>query len=484
MMVTEKTEKGSSEVAIGDVRMPSRPESRDIRSLRVLIIDDEQIVHEVLGQFLRNLGHQIFEAYEGTAGLKMLNDSEFDLLLLDDNMPGIRGMEVLGKVREANPEIIVVMITGYGTMTMVIEALRLGADDFLTKPIRLNELETVIEKTKKIRQLRRDNRRLRAAIKYLQSMSPYDNGAGSCLIGESENLQQVRREIDLAVSAACDSILITGETGTGKEVVAREIHAQADRGKNPFIAVSCPAIPESLVESELFGHVKGSFTGAAESRSGCFELANNGTLFLDEIGDLSQLAQAKILRALETRTIRRVGGVKEYPVEVRVVAATNIPLTDLVEQRKFRKDLLYRLNAFSIYLSPLRERRKDIRPLSEYFLEYFARSRNYKIEGFSDQAMNMLESYNFPGNVRELKHLVERAAIVARCDRIGVEHLPLPVASAPKATTQSPLKEENGDRELIVRTLEKTKWNRRETAKILNIPYSTLRYKIDKYNIK
>jgi DNA-binding NtrC family response regulator len=285
------------------------------------------------------------------------------------------------------------------------------------------------------------------------------------------------------VEAGCETVLICGETGTGKEVVAREIHFQASSDESPFIAVSCPALPDTLVESELFGHARGAFTGAVSNRIGYFEMADGGTLFLDEVADLSPAAQAVLLRAIETRAFRPVGGQKEVRVNVRVIAATNAPLEERVEAGGFRRDLFYRLNAYTIRLLPLRERREDILPLAGHFLSVYARARGLRFEGFSPEAKDLLLEYDFPGNARELRNLVERAAILRRSGQIMPEHLNLPGAPGDAPASPSALPAEGQERAFLVRALEAARWNRRQAAKDLGIPYSTLRYKMQKLGI-
>jgi DNA-binding NtrC family response regulator len=446
------------------------------KSLRILIIDDEDIVHQTIGEYLVQIGHEIGGAKDGLEAIDLMTESDFDLALMDIRMPRMDGMALLGRVREIQPEMTVVMITGHGTMDTAIQALRLGADDFLTKPIDLSELDAVLEKSRKIGKLRRDKHLLKETVKYIQSSAAI---GGHRLIGHSKATKKVSKQIRLAVGAGCDTILITGETGTGKEVVAREIHALTDASDSPFIAVSCPALPDSLVESELFGHAKGSFTGATEERAGCFELANQGTLFLDEVGDLSAAAQAKMLRALETRTIRRIGGSTEVAVNVLVIAATNINLEEAVETGKFRRDLYYRLNLFTIEVRPLRDRREDILPLAQHFLMSFGGKRGIRLSGFTAEVEASLKQYNFPGNARELRNLVEKAAVLCGSGQIDTDHLQLPSSSqAPGEVAHS-----DHEHDRILLALGRARWNRRQAATILNMPYSTLRYKMKKFGI-
>lgn len=454
------------------------------RTLHILLVDDEEIVCQTIGDYLRDLRHHVDEAGDGLAALKLIETNDYDLVLLDVQMPGLDGISLLGRAQEIHPELSVVMITGHGTMEMAIQALRLGAADFLTKPIKLLELKAVLEKAIRIRALRRDTRRLRDTIRGLQVSNDVRTGHRT-LVGISSATQKVREQIRQVVEAGCETILITGETGTGKEVVARELHCRSSPEDSPFIAVSCPALPESLVESELFGHVKGAFTGAGADRAGYFELADGGTLFLDEIADLSTSVQAKFLRVLETRMLRRVGGSKEVEVTLRVIAASNAPLEELVEAGRFRRDLLYRLNIYAIHLFPLRERREDILPLAEHFLATCARSRGLRFDGFSPEAEQVLLRYDFPGNARELRNLIERAVILCRSGRIGADHLTVRQVSTGDEghTTSGSRPEVNRERAHLLRALEDVRWNRREAARTLGMPYSTLRRKMKQLGI-
>jgi two-component system, NtrC family, response regulator AtoC len=450
------------------------------RLLRILLADDEEIVHQTLGDYLRESGHEVASVRDGLAGCQALEAHEYDLALVDVRMPGMDGLALLTRAEQLRPDLPVVIVTGQADLKLTVQALRLGAADFLTKPVKLVELDAVLEKVLRLRGLRRDKRRLHGAIRGLQARAEAGS-AGTGLVGASPATHQLRQQIREAVEAGCETILITGETGTGKEVTAREIHFCAHAPDVPFIAVSCPALPESLVESELFGHVKGSFTGASQDRIGYFELADGSTIFLDEIGDLPASVQAKILRVLETRSLRRVGASEEITVQVRVIAATNAPLEEHVQSGSFRRDLFYRLNVYRIHLLPLRERREDILPLAEHFLTLYAAPRRLQFGGFSAGARDKLLSYAFPGNVRELRYLVERAAILGRSGQIQPEHLTLPSA-APAALL--PCADEDPERAPLLRSLDEAHWNLREAAKRLGVPYSTLRYKMQKLGIK
>lgn len=449
--------------------------------LQILVVDDEQIIHRTLGDYLRDSGHAVHNARDGSSALKAVQSRNYDLALVDLKMPKMDGMALLDRLQGTCPEMPVVVITGHGSMEAVIQALRLGAADFLVKPIKLIEIDAVIEKCLHIGLLRKEKRHLQETVGAIQNSYDFHSG-GRVIIGASLAIKKVQTQIRQAIEAGCDTILVTGDTGTGKEVVARNLHFQAESTKSPFIAVSCPAIPESLMESEVFGHVRGAFTGALHNKPGYFELADGGTLFLDEITDLSAAAQAKLLRVLETRTLRRVGGSEEIRVDVRVITSTNSSLEEAVQTGRFRKDLYYRLNVFSIYLPPLRERPEDILPLAGHFLSGYVQARNLQIEGFSPEVEEQLLSYQFPGNVRELRNIIERAAILCRSGRIRTEHMGLRKMAGSQLTS-GPVHGED-ERSRILKALEAVKWNRLKAAGALNMPYSTFRYKLKKFQIE
>lgn len=448
------------------------------RPLDIILVDDEQVVHDTFVGYLNESGHNVCSAMNGLDGLKQMVEGEFDLALVDVRMPGLDGLALLERAQREVPDLSIVITTGHGNMEMAIQALRLGAADFLTKPIKFLELDAVIEKAARIHDLRKDGTRLRETIRGLQHRSRTGN-----LVGESDEMESVRKQIRQAVEAQVETILITGETGTGKEVVARELHFhQHSAEEAPFIAVNCPALPTELVESELFGHTKGAFTGATANRAGYFEMADGGTIFLDEIADLSASAQAKMLRVLEDRKIRRVGSEKEVGVQVRVIAATNVSMDRLIEERRFRQDLYYRLNLFTIHLSPLRERRDDILPLTRHFIDRYSTRRGIEPPEITREAEELLAGYDYPGNARELRNIVERAAILCGGGPITPDLMTLEGSRPPGSTPQgSALGADEKDR--IVDALEAAKWNRREASKALDMPYSTLRYKMQRHGI-
>ncbi|MGA1867562.1 MAG: sigma-54-dependent transcriptional regulator [bacterium] len=454
------------------------------RSLAILLVDDEEIIHKTLSPYLRDLGHRVDNTFNGNTALKLVKAIDYDLVLIDIRMPDIDGITLLTEISKIRPEISSVIMTGHGNMELAIQALRLGAVDFLTKPVKLLDLDAIIEKAVHIRHLRIGQRYLKKTFNGMPA-SDHTRSPHKCIFGRSKAMSEVKRLMKLAVEARCDTILISGETGTGKEVIAREIHFMASSHTKPFIPVNCPALPDTLVESELFGHVKGAFTGATSDKVGFFELADGGTLFLDEVADLSPAAQAKLLRVIETRKLRRVGGSKEIGINVRIIAATNAPLIELVESNKFRNDLFFRLNQFNIKLLPLRERRADIIPLAKNFLSSFLIGRGLSVNNFAEETKEKLLTYDFPGNVRELRNLIEHAAILCKSGEIQVHHLKLPEYNISKIKPNYQINESDhtDEREKILLALEEAKWNRRLTAKNLGIPYSSLRYKIQKYRI-
>jgi two-component system response regulator AtoC len=451
-------------------------------TLKVLLVDDEDIVHESIGDYLSDLGLHVTHAYDGFEAVKLLRKNAYDLAFIDLQMPQKDGLSVLKKASEIQPDIGSVIITAHGNMEAAITALRQGAIDFLLKPIKLLDIDGIIEKALRIQQLIRDRQHLKTTIKKIQAADEMCKRTQR-FIGDSSATYIVREQIREAAEAECDTILITGETGTGKEVVAREIHSHLYSEEKPFIAVSCPALPDSLVESEFFGNIKGAFTGAMSDRPGYFELADGGTLFLDEVGDLSSSAQAALLRVLETRAFRRVGGSQEIQVKVCLIAATNVSLEKSLKKGTFRADLFYRLNLYRIHLFPLRDRREDIIPLAEFFLENYSSTRGRPYRGLSKSTKKILFTYDFPGNARQLRNIIERAAILSHGNEILPEHLRLDSSNDNKVTLFKTEKFEDDERQLIMEALNAAKWNRREAAKQIGIPYSTLRYKIKSLNI-
>ena len=453
------------------------------QELSILLADDEAIIVKTIGDYLLDEGHKVDEATDGEVALKMMESKDYDLALVDVRMPKMDGLSLLAEISHLFPEVAVVIITGHGNMETAIDALRLGATDFLLKPIKLLELDAVLERILRVQALRRSKQHLQKTIGGIQALGDF-RARRRMFVGCSSSTREICKEIKQVVQSGCDTLLITGDTGTGKEVVAREVHFQGSSDESPFIPVCCPALPDSILESELFGHVKGAFTGAIEKKAGYFELADGGTLFLDEIGDMSSSVQAALLRVLETRTFRPVGGSKEVHVDFRLITATNVSLEKLIESGKFRRDLFYRLNMYVINLLPLRDRREDIIPLAEHFLSLYSESRGIPLQRFSPEAKELLINYDYPGNVRELKNLVERSAILCQKDLIEGKHLGLPQNCGSDTPVPVPNILAHSERSRILEALEGCRWNKREAAKVLGMPYSTLRYKVLKLGLQ
>lgn len=449
---------------------------------KILIIDDDASLRRVVEYNLQEAGYQVLSAAGGEAGLSLFAEEAPALVITDMKMPGMDGMQVLKAVKERAPETLVIMITAFGTVDVAVEAMKAGAYDYITKPFNRDELRLTVAKALQLRGLAAENRRLKEELS--------DKTDYRTIIGSSRGMERVY-EIVGKVADTEASVLITGESGTGKELVARSIHHQSCRRNAPFIAINCAAIPRDLLESELFGHVKGAFTGAIKDKIGKFQLADGGTLFLDEVGELPLELQPKLLRALQERVIEPVGGVKPLKLDVRVVAATNLDMEKALADAVFREDLYYRLAVIPIHLPPLRERREDIALL----LRHFCVKHGAGTVNFDRAASAALSSYSWPGNVRELENLVERLLIMRGGDTITVDDLPdkicsggpLPGGSVKPGNVINlpdegyPL--EQLEREVIVEALERNNWNQTAAAKFLHIPRHTLIYRMEKYGI-
>ena len=387
--------------------------------LRVLFADDEAHLREIMQMELPRMGHTVTVCPDGTAAVKALERGTYDAALLDLKMPGLTGIEVLGRIRQVSPETQVVILTGQASVDTAVQALRLGAFDYLTKPCKWAELEVLLSRIAERRDMANKNVALETRLKAAEGTPT--------LVGESEGMSDVRRLIE-TVAPTDASVMILGETGTGKELIARNLHDKSRRAGQAFIPVNCGALPENLVESELFGHRKGAFTGADVNRKGLFEVANGGTLFLDEVGELDKSVQVKLLRFLECGEIRRVGENEPFRVDVRVLCATNRDLREMIQADTFREDLFFRVNTFEIHLPPLRERKGDIPLLARHMLKRFAPKRANDPDVFTSEALDALQSHEWPGNIRELANAVERATILAGAGAIRPEHLPTPMA--------------------------------------------------------
>lgn len=387
---------------------------------RILIVDDELDIRTSLAGILEDEGHSVVEAESGESGLSVMAKQEIDLVFLDIWLPGMDGLTVLERLRRDWADVPVVMISGHGTIETAVNAIKMGAHDFIEKPLSLGKVVITANKALEFSKLKRENRDLRSRVKtdMVQEIS-----------GTSSHITTLRTHID-RVAPTEAWVLISGENGTGKEIVARSLHAKSQRAKRPMIAVNCAAIPEELIESELFGHEKGAFTGAEQAQRGKFELAHKGTLFLDEIGDMSLKTQAKVLRILQEQSFERVGGRKTMNVDVRVIAATNKDLLQEIQAGRFREDLYYRLKVFPLQVPPLRRRMDDVPELLREFVDILSREHGFKPLAFTPAAVHRLQSYTWPGNVRELKNFVERMLIMYSGEEVGPEQLPGDVAEA------------------------------------------------------
>jgi DNA-binding NtrC family response regulator len=438
----------------------------------ILVVDDELIVRESLGKWFREDGFRVDVAENAAVALRKLQAGPWNIMLVDIKMPGMDGIELLQRVRQTNKEVVVIVITAFAAVDTAVKALKEGAYDYITKPIDPDYLDHMVEKALQQQMLLRENQKLKDTVSEL-------SGAGE-IVGESP---EIRKVLDLirTVAPTDTTVMIRGESGTGKELVARAIHAGSPRKYFPIVTVNCGAMTESLLESELFGHERGAFTGAQYRRKGKVELADGGTLFLDEVGNIDTKTQMDLLRVIETKQFTRVGGTENVHSDFRVVCATNRDLECAVREGSFREDLYYRLNVFTIDLPPLRGRRGDIAKLAHYFLEKFARQMNKHVEGFSPEAMLALKAHDWPGNVRELENAVERAMVVAQGDLIEQNHLPLhAVVSAQKDGKRL----EDVEQRHIEQVLRENGWNVSRSAAILDIDRVTLYHKIEKFGLK
>ena len=453
----------------------------------VLVVDDEQNMQAVMRLVLEGVGYQVLIAASGEAGLTHIQNPNLDVVLSDLKMPGMGGEQFVLRCRQERPDVPVVIVTAHGTIRSAVKSIHDGAADYLTKPFEPEQLEIVVHNAVKLRDILRENAQLKEAAS--------ESRGAQRMIGESRAAQQMLDEIR-RVAPYKTNVLITGESGTGKELVARTVHELSPRHDCSWVAINCSAIPHDLMESELFGYVKGAFTGATQNRLGRIEQAQGGTLFLDEIGDLDMSLQSKLLRVLQEREFSAVGSDQVRSVDVRFIAATNRDLKELVREGKFREDLLYRLDVYSIVVPPLRQRREDIAPLAQVFLRELSNETDKKVTGFTPAALAILERHSWPGNIRELRNAVERALLSCPGQTIDVEHLPAAVASANAATgsekfSLNKLGEKNLDhwleeveRAAILEALAQCHGVQAHAAKRLGVSERSLWHRIKKLNIQ
>lgn len=453
-----------------------------MKDYSILIIDDEEAQRNILKGYLEKKSYKIYSASSGTEGIELIQKNMIDIVLSDYKMPDKTGLEVLETVKEINPEISFVILTAYGTVENAVKAMRLGAFDYISKPVDLDELDLLLERII-------ENKNLKSEILLLKNQLKEKFKIDS-FISQSPKMEEV---LSIAARAADSkaTVLITGESGTGKEVLAKVIHYASPRKDKPFVAVNIPALPETLLESELFGHEKGAFTGAEKSKKGRFEIAEGGTIFLDEIGDIPLNLQVKLLRVLQEHQIERVGSTESINIDVRIIAATHQNLEQKIKDGSFREDLYYRLNIVSLHLPPLRERREDILPLIEHFVSKYSNENNKQNLSLSKEAVDLLMKYNYPGNVRELENAIERAVVLCRSDVITINDLPN-VIKGFKAEKEIVTNENTSlieqvealEKKLIFDALSKANGNQSQAGRMLGLTERNLRYKMQKYGIK
>jgi DNA-binding NtrC family response regulator len=452
---------------------------------KILVVDDDPEILEVIADVLRDGGYAVDTAQDGKKAIKSVDAESYDLVVTDLKMPKVDGMKVLRHVVDHSPDTMCIILTGYGTIEGAVEAIKAGAFHYITKPIKSGEILMVVAKALKYRLLERENILLR---QQLRKKYRFEN-----FVGDSRPIQEVFELIE-KVADTDSTVLITGESGTGKELIAKAIHYNSYRRDNLMVVINCGAIPEELLESELFGHERGAFTGAHKSRIGRFELANGGTIFLDEIGDMSPNLQVKLLRVLQEQKFERVGSTRTIGVDIRIIAATNQDLSSAVKKATFREDLYYRLNVIPIKVPPLRQRKSDIPLLVDFFVKKFGQEKQKGVKGFTSEAMDIILKYEWPGNVRELENLVERVIILANSDEIGLDDIPEPMKGR-AATVESPAVTipkgditfdhavEEYEKRLILQALNETNWVKTKAAKLLKMNRTTLIEKMKKKKI-
>jgi DNA-binding NtrC family response regulator len=443
---------------------------------KILIVDDEDIVRDFITEVLVRMGYAPLAAESGESALKHLERTEFDIVITDFKMPGITGVDVMKQALGLWPECRVIIITAFGTIEHAVEAMKMGAHDYITKPISPDHLEMVVSKALEFKNLKQQNRLLKSEI--------YDRYSFENIIGKSSAMQEVFELIRRA-SPSDSTILISGESGTGKELVAKAIHFNSPRKDGPFIKMNCAALPEGLIESELFGHEKGAFTGAIRASWGRFELADTGTLLLDEISEIPSSLQAKLLRVLQEQEFERIGSGQTIKVDVRVIATSNRDLLEEVTRGNFRDDLFYRLNVIPIDLCPLRMRKEDIPLLSEHFLDKYCQNSGVPVKSLSVRVMEIFKSYSWPGNVRELENLIERAVVISKNQELRPSDFPPEITSgtiaAPTGAFEVGMSVNEAEKILILKTLKAQAGNRTKAAEILGISTRTLRNKLHEY---
>ncbi len=461
---------------------------------KILIVDDENLIRWTLRERLQKEEYEILEAENGEQAFSILEDEDVDLILLDNKLPDTTGLEILKHKADAYPDTMAIIMTAYSSVSNAVEAMKLGAEDYVIKPFSHEDIIIKIQKALEKTSLKRELRRYRSEQKEKYGMEQ--------IIGRSKAIKDVYQLVEKIAQSAATTVLIQGESGTGKDLIAKSIHFASDRADKPFMNITCSALPETLLESELFGHEKGAFTDAKMQKKGLLELANGGTVFLDEIADMGLVLQAKMLRFLEEKSFKRVGGVRDIRVDVRVLAATNKNMEEAVKKGDFREDLYYRLKVIPVTMPPLRERKEDIPLLIKYFIDIYAKELRKKSPDFSKEAMKYLESYSWPGNIRELRNIIERLMILENKEVIELNDLPRDMLFLQKeegVVEEEGARKESGkeedaislpdegvsleevEKQLVHQALEKTRWNQTRAARLLNISRDALRYKMKKF---
>jgi len=451
-----------------------------MRAATILVVDDEQLIRWSLSSRLKDEGYRVLEAETAAEALQRQRDG-VDLVLLDYKLPDADGLTVLKQIKERDPDTLVIMLTAVSSVDVAVESMKLGAFHYANKPFNLDEIVLVVAKALETTELRREVRALRTS-----QAQPYSLDR---IVGESDAIVHVRALLQKIAGSPASTILLTGESGTGKDLAAKVIHYASNRAAKPFMNITCSALPENLLESELFGHERGAFTGADRQKRGLFETADGGTVFLDEIGEMVPALQAKLLRFLEEKTFKRVGGAADIRVDVRVIGATNRRLEDEVRQGRFREDLYYRLNVIPILLPPLRERAVDIPLLLRYFVDQFNTEFKKRVQGIAPDAMARLQSYGWPGNIRELRNAVERAMLLGEGKELTMADFPM-IASGRAKLTEAVELPANGinleelERSLVVQALDRSGWNQTKAAALLGLNRDQIRYRIEKFKLE
>jgi two-component system, NtrC family, response regulator AtoC len=461
--------------------------------MKILVIDDEQLIRWSMDKHYSVLGHTVFTAETGEEGIEIYKNRGADVVFVDNKLPGIQGLEVITKIKSLDEEAVIVFMTAYGSIETAVKAMKLGASEYVNKPYTLNEIDIVLEEISAKLKL---NKELQVLRRQQKEKLTFDHII--CGSPELRKLIQLSRKI---AATETTTILLLGESGTGKDLFARAIHNESSRSDKPFVTITCSSLPETLLESELFGHEQGAFTDAKKMKKGFFEIAEGGTVFLDEIGEITMTTQLKLLGVLENRVVRRLGGTSDIPVEVRIIAATNKDLKRSVDEKTFREDLYYRLKVFQITLPPLRDRKGDISPLADHFLQQYNRQFRKKITHIEPRAVSILMNYDWPGNIRELRNVLERAVILEADNVLHVDSLPSEIYSKNEEEPQAA--ESAGEdraispetypaegaslydmeKQMLVHALEKTNYNQTRASKLLGISRDTLRYRMKKYSL-